>query len=177
MSCRQQQAVTPYCHEPHAIVIVLATLAGNEYHMPANLAHDEDFLQLEDDVVGFLPTVSDMVFGCELDLIVPDTQLPLFFWHESRRYVCRFCTSHLGRVRKELLYRLHTNKERNKTPKHQTNQQKTTQKHKTPAGGSNLLRNSCGREDRMRKGETGATNSAQLSVPLVLQQAASNLLS
>ena len=29
------------------------------------------------------------------------------FLHESRRYVCRFCTSHLVRVKKELLYRSH----------------------------------------------------------------------
>ena len=64
--------------EPHAIVIVLATLAGNEYHMPANLAHYEDLLQSEEDIVSFLPTASDLeVFGCELDLIVSDTQLPL----------------------------------------------------------------------------------------------------
>ena len=53
-------------------------------HMPLPLcwlrlrAMYEDFSQLEDDVVSFLPTVSDMeVFGCEVDLIVPDTQLPL----------------------------------------------------------------------------------------------------
>ena len=32
-----------------------------------------------------------------------------FFLHESRRYVCRFCTSHLDRVEKELSYRLHFN--------------------------------------------------------------------
>ena len=31
------------------------------------------------------------------------------FLHESRRYVCRFCTSHLVRVKKELLYRLQLN--------------------------------------------------------------------
>ena len=74
MPGQQQQALTPYGQEPHAIVIVLATLAGNEYHMPANLAHYEDLSQLEEDIVSFLPTVSDLeVFGCELDLI----ELPL----------------------------------------------------------------------------------------------------
>ena len=73
MSYSQQQAVPPVCIEPHAIV--LATLAGNDYHMPANLAHYDDLSQLEDDVASFLPTVSDIeVFGCEVDLIVPDTQ-------------------------------------------------------------------------------------------------------
>ena len=74
--------------------------------------------------------------------------------HESRRYVCRFCTSHLGRVKKKLLHRLQT-KQKNKTPTHKT---KNTPKHKKPAGGSNLLRNSCDHGSRMRKGETGATN-------------------
>ena len=76
MSHSQQQGVPPVCIEPHTIV--LAALAGNEYHMLANLAHYEDLSQLEDDIVSFLPTVSDIeVFGCEIDLIEPDTQLPL----------------------------------------------------------------------------------------------------
>ena len=57
-----------------AIDLVLSTLAGNEYHMPTNLAYYEDLSQLEDDIVSFLPTVSDIeVFGCEIDLIEPDT--------------------------------------------------------------------------------------------------------
>ena len=64
----QQQTAQPDCNEPYAIV--LATLAGNEYHMPANLPHNEHLSQLEDDIVSFLPTVSDVeVFGCEVDLI------------------------------------------------------------------------------------------------------------
>ena len=68
----------PCAAKSHAIVIVLETLAGNECHMPANLAHYEDLSQLEEDIVSFLPTVSDLeVFGCELDLVVSDTQLPL----------------------------------------------------------------------------------------------------
>ena len=58
------------------IVITLVTLAGTECSMPANLTHYED--QLEDDIVNFLPTVSDIeVFGCEVDLLEPDTRLPL----------------------------------------------------------------------------------------------------
>ena len=44
------------------------------------------------------------------------TSFPSAFLHESRRYVCRFCTSHLVRVKKELLYRLHTNRKK-RTPK------------------------------------------------------------
>ena len=58
------------------IVITLVTLA--EYSMPANLTHYEDLTQLEDDIVSFLPTVSDIeVFGCEVDLLEQDTRLPL----------------------------------------------------------------------------------------------------
>ena len=53
MPSQQQQELTLYGQEPHAIVIVLATLAGNEYHMPANLAHYEDLSQLEEDIVSF----------------------------------------------------------------------------------------------------------------------------
>ena len=44
------------------------------------------------------------------------------FLHESRRYVRRFCTSHLVRVKKELLYRLHTNRKK-RTPKPPTTKQ------------------------------------------------------
>ena len=70
MPHHQQQAVQPDCNEPRDI-LVLATLAGNECHMPASLAHYEDLLQLEDDVVSFLPTVSDIeVFGCEVNPIM-----------------------------------------------------------------------------------------------------------
>lgn len=76
MACPQQQATTVDLMEPHTVV--LATIAGNEYHMPTNLAQYEELSQLEDDIVSFLPTVSDIdVFGCEVDLIEPDTQLPL----------------------------------------------------------------------------------------------------
>ena len=58
--------------------IKLVTLAGNEYSMQANLTHYDDLTQLEDDIIGFLPTVSGIeVFGCEVDLIEPETQLPL----------------------------------------------------------------------------------------------------
>ena len=71
MSSLLQQPAPPDCKEPDSIVLV--TLAGNEYRMPANLAHYEDFEQLEDDVVNFLPTVADVeVFGREVDLIMPD---------------------------------------------------------------------------------------------------------
>ena len=76
MTHLQQHAVQLDCNEPP--VIVLVTLAGNEYYMPANFAHYEDLSQLEDDVVGFLPTVADVeVFGCEVDLLMPDTKLSL----------------------------------------------------------------------------------------------------
>ena len=44
------------------------TLAGNECSMQANLTHYDHLAQLEDDIVSFLPTVSDIkVFGCKVD--------------------------------------------------------------------------------------------------------------
>ena len=68
----------PLDHEQYAVSIHLVTMAGNEYVMQANLTHYEDVTQLEDDVLCFLPTVSDInVFGCEIDLTELDTQLPL----------------------------------------------------------------------------------------------------
>ena len=93
-----------------------------------------------------------------------------FFLHESRRYVCRFCTSHLIRVKKELLSRLQSIRETtNNQNKNPTNQH-TTHKHQR---GSNLLRNSLGhvgRVKKVRQGEPGATNSARCSVVLVPQR-------
>ena len=59
------------------------------------------------------------------------------------------------------------------------NQKKPTKPNKTQKPqeeGSNLLRNSCGHGGRMRRGETGAMNSAKLSVHLVPQQLISTCL-
>ena len=68
----------PLDHDTYDIHIQLVTLAGDEYVMQANLTHYEDLTQLEDEIVSFLPTVSDIeIFGCEVDLFEPDTQLPL----------------------------------------------------------------------------------------------------
>ena len=68
----------PLDQDQYAVSIHLVTMAGNEYTMQANLTHYEDITQLEDDILGFLPTVSDIdVFGCEVDLLELDTQLPL----------------------------------------------------------------------------------------------------
>ena len=90
MTHPQQQTAQPACNEPYAIV--LATLAGNEYHTPANLAHYEDLSQLEDDIVSFLPTVSDIeVFGCEVDLIMPPVCFdPLCFVPQLLAVDCQF---------------------------------------------------------------------------------------
>ena len=64
--------------DPHDVSLHLVTMAGTEYIMQANLNHYEDITQLEDDILCFLPTVSTLdVFGCEVDLIELDTQLPL----------------------------------------------------------------------------------------------------
>ena len=56
----------------------LVTIAGTEYATQADLSHYEDVAELEDDILCFLPTVSDLdVFGCELDLLDLHTQQPL----------------------------------------------------------------------------------------------------
>ena len=56
----------------------LVTVAGTEYTMQANLSHYEDVAELEDDILCFLPTVSDLeVFGCELELLDLREQQPL----------------------------------------------------------------------------------------------------
>ena len=56
----------------------LVTVVGAEYTMQANLTHYEDIAELEDDILCFLPTVSELdVFGCELELLNLQTQQPL----------------------------------------------------------------------------------------------------
>ena len=53
----------------------LVSIAGTECAVQTNLAQYEDVAELEDDILCFLPTVSDLdVFGCELDLLDPHTQ-------------------------------------------------------------------------------------------------------
>ena len=78
-----------------------------------------------------------------------------FFLRESRRYVCRFCTSHLSRVKKELLSRLQSNRD-NDQPK--TKKPKTTHTHthsQEHQRGSNLLRNSLSHVGRVKKVKQG----------------------
>ena len=71
-------AKMPPDQDKYDVSIDLVTMAGTEYTMQTNLTHYEDITQLEDDILCFLPTVSDIdVFGCEVDLIELDTQLPL----------------------------------------------------------------------------------------------------
>ena len=68
----------PLDQDQYAVSIHLVTMAGNEDTMQANSTHYEDIAQLEDDILCFLPTVSDIdVFGCEVNLIELDTQLPV----------------------------------------------------------------------------------------------------
>ena len=46
--------------------------------MQVDLSHLEDVAELEDDILCFLPAVSDLdVFGCELELLDLHTQQPL----------------------------------------------------------------------------------------------------
>ena len=68
----------PLDQDRYDVSIDLVTIAGTEYAMQTNLAQYEGVAQLEDDILCFLPTVSDLdVFGCELDLLDLHTQRPL----------------------------------------------------------------------------------------------------
>ena len=68
----------PLDQDRYEVSIDLVTIAGTEYAMQTNLAQYEDVAELEDDILCFLPTVSDLdVFGCELDLLDLHTQRPL----------------------------------------------------------------------------------------------------
>ena len=71
-------AKMPTEQDQYDVCIDLVTMAGTEYTMQTNITRYEDMMQLEDDILCFLPTVSDIdVFGCEVDLIDFATQLPL----------------------------------------------------------------------------------------------------
>ena len=56
---------------------------------------------------GCIPT---LIGPCKGETNLRKSETKGFFLHKSRGYVCRFCTSHLDRVKKELLYRLHSNR-------------------------------------------------------------------
>ena len=71
-------ATMPPPQDRYEVSLELVTIAGTEYVMQADLSHFEDVAELEDDILCFLPTVSDLdVFGCELDLLDLHTQQPL----------------------------------------------------------------------------------------------------
>ena len=94
------------------------------------------------------------------DLVVSIGTRVVFFLHEWRRCVCRSCTSHLSRVKKELLDRLH------KTRKDQSNPKptkKTTQQDPNRVQPVAQLRE----PRRHEEGETGVMNSPKRSVLLV----------
>ena len=68
----------PTHQDRYEISLELVTIAGTAYAMQADLSHYEDVAELEDDILCFLPTVSDLdVFGCELELLSLHTQQPL----------------------------------------------------------------------------------------------------
>ena len=68
----------PTHQDRHEVSLELVTIAGTVYAMQADLSHYEDVAELEDDILCFLPTVSDLdVFGCELELLSLHTQQPL----------------------------------------------------------------------------------------------------
>ena len=67
----------PY-QDRYEVSLQLVTIAGTEYAMQADLSQCEDVAELEDDILCFLPTVSDSdVFGCNWDLLDLHTQQPL----------------------------------------------------------------------------------------------------
>ena len=68
----------PTPKDRYEINLELVTIAGTVYAMQTDLSHYEDVAELEDDILCFLPTVSDLeVFGCELELLNLHTQQPL----------------------------------------------------------------------------------------------------
>ena len=68
-------ATMPTHQDRYEVSLELVTIAGTEYAMQADLSHYEDVAELEDDILCFLPTVSDLdVFGCELELLSLHTQ-------------------------------------------------------------------------------------------------------
>ena len=68
----------PTHQDRYEVSLELVTIAGTVYAMQADLSHCEDVAELEDDILCFLPTVSDLdVFGCELELLNLHTQQPL----------------------------------------------------------------------------------------------------
>ena len=65
----------PAHQDRYEISLELVTIAGTVYAMQADLSHYEDVAEIEDDILCFLPTVSDLdVFGCELELLSLHTQ-------------------------------------------------------------------------------------------------------
>ena len=68
----------PPHQDRNEVSLELIAIAGTEYATQADLSHYEDVAELEDDILCFLPTASDLdVFGCELDLLDLHTQQPL----------------------------------------------------------------------------------------------------
>ena len=75
----------PTHQDRYEVSLELVTIAGTEYATQADLSHYEDVAELEDDILCFLPTVSDLdVFGCELELLSSHTQQPLPFFPRVR---------------------------------------------------------------------------------------------
>ena len=67
----------PTPQDRYEINLELVTVAGTVYAMQTDLSHYEDVAELEDDILCFLPTVSDLdVFGCELELLNLQNQQP-----------------------------------------------------------------------------------------------------
>ena len=68
----------PTPQDRYEINLKLVTTAGTVYAMQTDLSHYEDVAELEDGILCFLPTVSELdVFGCELELLNLQNQQPL----------------------------------------------------------------------------------------------------
>ena len=83
----------------------LTTLSGAMIKVSMSVAKFDRLADFEDHVVDYLASVTDLkVFGRAIDFLHMATKSS--FLHDWRRYVRRFCTSHLSRVKRTLQYRL-----------------------------------------------------------------------
>ena len=85
----------PTPQDRYEINLELVTIAGTVYAMQTDLSYYEDVAELEDDILCFLPTVSELdVFGCELELLNLQNQLCLpSDFHNIGPRACENCKS------------------------------------------------------------------------------------
>ena len=64
-------AILPPHEDRYEVSLELVTIAGTEYGMQADLSQYEDVAELEDDILCFLPTVSDLMSSATFTLSNP----------------------------------------------------------------------------------------------------------